>query len=113
MFLSGESAGTTTSSYSPVRRASGVTLARVTGDLLVRIAPSMTRPLTRMASPFLPRPETNCARPIVPPAPPMFSTLTPEASLSASSAAWMARAVWSQPPPGLAGAMMSRLLISA
>ena len=25
----------------------------------------------------------------------------------------MARAVWSQPPPGLAGAMMSRLLISA
>ena len=59
MFCSGDSVGTTISSYSPVSRASGATLARVTGDLLVRIAPTMTNPPTRIASPFLPRLETN------------------------------------------------------
>ena len=81
MLCSGESVGTTISSYSPVRRASGVTLARVTGDLLVRMAPTITSPPTRTASPFLPLLETNWARPMVPPAPPMFSTWTPEARL--------------------------------
>ena len=41
----GEFAGTTITSYSPVSRAIGVTLSRVTGDLLVRMAPTMIRPL--------------------------------------------------------------------
>ena len=92
MVLIGESAGTTISSYSPVSRASGVTLARVTGDLLVRMAPTMTSPPTRIASPFLPLLVTNWARPTVPPAPPMFSTCTPEASpSSAAPPAWRVR----------------------
>ena len=37
-----DAAGTTITSYSPVRRAIGVTASSVTGDLLVRMAPTMT-----------------------------------------------------------------------
>ena len=73
----GPSAGTTTSSYSPVSRASGVTSASVTGALLVKIAPSITSPPTRMASPRFFSLVTNWARPIVPPAPAMFLTWMP------------------------------------
>ena len=39
---SSEDAGTTMTSYSPVRRAMGVTASRPTGALLVRMAPTMT-----------------------------------------------------------------------
>ncbi len=41
-FLIGELAGTTMASYSAVRRAIGVVCARVTGELLVRSAPTIT-----------------------------------------------------------------------
>ena len=37
-----DAVGTTIASYSPVRRAMGVTSARLTGELLVRTAPTMT-----------------------------------------------------------------------
>ena len=49
-------------------------LSRLTGDLLVRIAPTMVMPLTIswLGSPFAPL--TNCARPMVPPAPVTFVT---------------------------------------
>ena len=46
----------------------------------------------------------------MPPAPGTFWTWTPEASPSSCSTVCMTRAVWSQPPPGLAGAMSSRPL---
>ncbi len=107
VFIS-EAAGTTTTSYSPVRRAIGVTWSRVAGDLLVRMAPIMTRPLTMSTLPLPFSLSTSCARPTVPPAPATFSTVTdfawPPALITSSSA----RAVWSQPPPGFAGAMIRR-----
>jgi hypothetical protein len=40
--LMGEFAGTTRARYSAVRRAMGVVCSSVTGDLLVRIAPTIT-----------------------------------------------------------------------
>jgi hypothetical protein len=40
--LIGESVGTTIASYSAVSRAIGVVWSRPTGDLLVRIAPTIT-----------------------------------------------------------------------
>src|SRR5829696_2841349 len=49
---------------------------------------------------------TNCARPIVPPAPGTLVTCTEEAIFSSWRAFCMVRAVWSQPPPGAAGAMI-------
>ena len=67
----------------------------------------MIRPLTRIASPLPFLPVTNWASPIVPPAPEMFWTWTPKARPAVCRASCMARAVWSQPPPGLAGAMIS------
>ena len=42
MSLMSDAAGTTSASYSPVRRAIGVTWSSVTGEALVRIAPTMT-----------------------------------------------------------------------
>ena len=48
----GESTGTTTISYSPTIRASGVTWSRVTGALLVMIAPCRVWPATRIVSPL-------------------------------------------------------------
>jgi hypothetical protein len=93
--------------YSPVRRAIGVVWSRVTGDLLRRIAPTMTNPLTRS---WLPSPLalTNLARPTVPPAPGSLATCTLLAAPAATMALCMARAVWSQPPPGAAGATSLR-----
>ena len=93
MVLIGPSAGTTISSYSPVSRASGVTSSKVTGALLVRMAPTITSPPTRMASPFFFSLVTNWARPMVPPAPAMFLTWMPEARPPSWSAVCMARAV--------------------
>ena len=71
--LYGELAGTTTTSYSLVRRASGVTMLRSTGDLFSTMPPTMTMPPTSIAfgSPFALL--TNCVRPIVPAAPPLLS----------------------------------------
>ncbi len=43
---------------------------------------------------------------MVPPAPGTFSTCTFGTIFSACSVCCMARAVWSQPPPGAAGAMI-------
>ena len=66
----------------------------------------MTKPLTIS---WLPSPLallTNCARPTVPPAPGMLITCALLASFSAVSACCIERAVWSQPPPGAAGAMI-------
>src|SRR3546814_13672922 len=100
---------TTITSYSPVSRAIGVTWSRVTGDWLVRMAPTMTSPLTISAlpSPFLR--STNWASPTVPPAPPTFSTWTEPATPDACIDSWIERAVWSQPTPGFAGAYTYRL----
>ena len=103
-----ELAGTTITSYSPVSRAIGVTCSSVTGDWLVRIAPSMTRPPIISALPWPSLPETNWARPIVPPAPGMLTTWMPLARSASCSAFCMARPVWSQPPPGAAGTRISR-----
>ena len=101
--------GTTTTWYSPVSRAIGVTCDRLTGDLLVMIAPTITMPpiIIALPSPLLEL--TNCARPIVPPAPPLLSTVTLGTILSACIAACSARPVWSQPPPGAAGTRILRL----
>ena len=59
---------------SHLSRAIGVVSASDTGDLLVKIAPTMTSPLTRRASPFPFSVATNWASPIVPPAPGMLAT---------------------------------------
>ena len=104
-----DAAGTTTTWYSPVRRAIGVTCDRLTGDLLVISAPTITMPpiIIVLPSPLLE--VMNCARPMVPPAPPLLSTVTRGTILSACSAACSARPVWSQPPPGAAGTRIFRL----
>src|SRR5262245_13865082 len=75
-------------------------------DLFISSAPTMTKPLTMswLPSPFAP--VANCARPTLPPAPGTLVTCTLLTSLAAISACCMARAVWSQPPPGAAGAMI-------
>ena len=86
--LKGELGATAIALYSMVSRASGVTCSRVTGDLLVRMPPTMITPMTIMALslPFIVL--TNSARPIVPPAPPLFVTWAPALWMpSASSAA--------------------------
>jgi hypothetical protein len=101
--LCGDEAGTTITSYSLVRRATGVTIDRSTGLLFRMIPPTITMPpiITALGSPFAEL--TNCARPIVPAAPPLFSNCTDCTSLAACIAAARLRPVWSQPPPGLAG----------
>src|SRR3546814_13761869 len=66
--LISEAAGTTMTSYSPVSRAIGVVCSSDTGDLLVRTAPTTTRPLTISLSPW-PADPANCARHLFPPAP--------------------------------------------
>ena len=65
----------------------------------------MTKPFTRswLGSPLA---LTNCARPTVPPAPGTFVTCTFLALPEVVRACCMERAVWSQPPPGAAGAMI-------
>ena len=91
--LIGESTGTTTISYSPTRRATGVTWSRVTGALLVMIAPCRVWPASRTVSPLPFLVVTNWARPIVPPAPGTFWTWTLEASPASCSRPCMVRAV--------------------
>jgi hypothetical protein len=93
-------------SSSAVSRAIGVTSFSVTLAWLVAMAPTITRPMTM--SELSLRSLASWARPTVPPAPSTFLTVTDFASLPDSNAAPMARAVPSQPPPGAAGAMMSR-----
>ena len=66
----------------------------------------MTKPLTMSWLPSPLAPLTNCARPTVPPAPATLMTCTLLTSFSAISACCIERAVWSQPPPGAAGAMI-------
>src|SRR5262245_51312620 len=104
--LIGELAGTTMTWVSSVSRAIGVTWSRLTGDLLVRMAPTMTKPLTMSWLPSPLAPLTNWAMPTVPPAPATLVTCTLRAIFSATSACCIDRAVWSQPPPGAAGAMI-------
>src|SRR5688572_22614965 len=104
--LCGEFAGTTITSGSPVIRAIGVTASRPTGDLLVRIAPTIVMPITMS---WLPSPFawlTNCASPTVPPAPGTLTTCTLLAAPVAVITCWSERAAPSQPPPGAAGAMI-------
>jgi hypothetical protein len=104
--LCGEFAGTTTTSWSAVRRAIGVTSASVTCDLLVSTAPTMVMPITII---WLPSPLawfTNWARPTVPPAPGTLTTCTLFAPPVAVSTCCSERAAPSQPPPAPAGAMI-------
>ena len=80
-----------------------MTLASVTGDLFIAVAPTVTRPETNSAlgSPLLV--VTNCARPIAPPAPPLLSNCALLMLPAACIAAARLRPVWSKPPPGPAG----------
>ena len=92
--LMSELAGTVRMPYSRTSSASGSALSSVTGALFEMIAPTMLKAVTRMLGlRFLP--ETNWAKPTVPPAPGMFTTCTPEARPSCSSACCIARAAWS------------------
>src|SRR5262249_60948183 len=74
--LMGEWVGTTTIVYSPVSRASGVTSASVTGDLLVANEATMPKPPTTMASLLPALLRMNWASPMAPPAPPTLTTVT-------------------------------------
>ena len=101
----GEPAGTAITSYSSSSRASGTVSSIETGERLVRMDPSMTCPntITVCGSPRWR--VTRSASPMVPPAPPRLTTSTGTPRMPASvhtCCIW--RAVWSQPPPGLAGA---------
>ena len=99
----GEPAGTATTSYSSSSRASGTVSSIESGVRLVRMAPSMTCPKTISVC-GSPR-ATKSASPMVPPAPPRLTTSTGTPRMPASvHTCWIWRAVWSQPPPGLAGA---------
>ena len=112
--LNGESAGTTISSYSPVSRASGVTSSRRDRRLVGQDGAhhDQAADQDRVALALLAGDELGeadraaGAGDVLRPARPRRGPLS-------CSAVCIARAVWSQPPPGLAGAMISRLLISA
>ena len=101
-----EFAGTTIPSVSVIIVAIGVVRSSATSEPLVSIAPSITSPviISWYGSPedF----ETSCESPSVPPAPSTLKTSTPSSSFASRDAAWNARAVVSQPPPGAAGAMI-------
>ena len=89
----GDAVGTAMTSYSPVRRASGVTSCSVTGERWVTMPPSMMSPDT-ITTP--PRPRSlpmKRASPIVPAAPGTFSTGASRASPARCSACCIARAV--------------------
>jgi hypothetical protein len=107
--FSGDSAGSTKTLSSRVMRASGVTCDSDTGDLLVMMPPSITAPIIiiALASPLLAL--ANCASPMVPAAPPLLSKLTVAAAPASCIALPSARAVVSQPPPGLAGIIIFTL----
>ena len=64
-----ESARTKIASGSVVSDAIGVVLERSTGDLLVSIAPIITRPITISSLDLPACLEASCESPIVPPAP--------------------------------------------
>src|SRR5690349_19517782 len=68
-------------------------------------APTMTKPLTIIWLPSPLAPLTNWAMPTLPPAPGTLVTCTLRATPEATSACCIERAVWSQPPPGAAGAI--------
>jgi hypothetical protein len=89
--------------YSATMRASGVACWTLTADLLSSTAATIAWPpiISALGSPF--DEFTNCARPIVPPAPPLLSYCTLEASFESFMTLPSVRPVWSQPPPGLAG----------
>jgi hypothetical protein len=109
--LYGESAGTTSTSSSAVSRAIGVVSSSRAVDAFVSTAPTMTRPvIIRYDVDFS---FASFCRPTVPPAPPTLLTCTDPASFAPDTAADIARAVWSQPPPGSAGAMISSLLMAS
>ncbi|MNT35731.1 hypothetical protein D3C72_1717690 [compost metagenome] len=91
---------------SPIRREIGVTMPKLTGDLLVSSAPTVTAPATSSACGLPFSLLTNCAMPMAPPAPALFSTTTLLAWPDACSASPRVRAMVSKPPPGLAGAMI-------
>ena len=101
----GESSGTTMISSSPVSRAIGVASVTLTGDSLVSTAPTMTRPI--IISSALSVSRLSWPSPTVPPAPVTLKTCTLR---DIPACSWMtrciSRAVVSQPPPGLAGAMI-------
>ena len=110
--MCGEFAGTTTTRYSLVSRASGVTIVRLTGDLLSTMPPTITMPpiSTALGSRFCAW--MNCVRQIVPAAPPLLSNCTEPTALADCIAAASARPVWSQPPPGLAGIIILSVAIA-
>jgi hypothetical protein len=112
MALKGESAGSTNTLYSVVRRAMGVRCVMDTGGLPVMMPPSMTAPMTISAfgSPLLAL--KNCARPIAPAAPPWFSKLTELATPASCKALPSARPVLSQPTPRLAGIIIFILALA-
>ena len=91
-------------SGSPVSRAIGVVSASDTGARVVVMPLSMTSPVTSSASGLPRSPLTKRARPIVPAAPGTLSTCTLVRGSIVASACCSARAVWSHPPPGAAGA---------
>ncbi len=101
--LCGEDAGTTTTRYSLVSRAIGVTIVRSTGLFCSAMPPTITMPpiISALGSPFALL--TNWARPSVPAAPPLFSNCTEFTTFADCIADARARPVWSQPPPGFAG----------
>jgi hypothetical protein len=91
----------------------GSASASVTGERCITMPPSMMSPDTSSVSP-LPRSDpTNRARPMVPAAPGTLSTMGVLTMPVRCSTCCIARAVWSQPPPGAAGATIRSLPGSA
>ena len=77
------------------------------------MAPTITKPFTINVLPSPLAVLTNCARPTVPPAPGMLVTCALFAAPDATIACCIDRAVWSQPPPGAAGAMIFSSICAA
>ena len=73
----------------------------------------MTKPFTINVLPSPLAVLTNCARPTVPPAPGMLVTCALFAAPEATIACCIDRAVWSQPPPGAAGATIFSSICAA
>ena len=98
-----DAAGTTTTWYSPVRRAIGVTCDRLTGDLLVMIAPTITMPPIIIALPVALARVDELREADGAAGAALVVDGDCGTMLSSCSAACSARPVWSQPPPGAAG----------
>ena len=99
----GEDAGTTTTSGSSVSFAIGVVSSIRVSAEFVSTAPTMTSPMTMRLKGS--RSFAKEASPTVPPAPPILETGAESTRPSAVRSSDSARAVWSHPPPGSAGAM--------